>query len=91
MILAGRNGGHVRPASFAAYPGLILPLKDGGAGHTPEEAIAILEDEEENYRLVRDIVEREGLNKLPYGGVEFVQGESLIGTPLSLINQDIVG
>ncbi|KAI9634339.1 FAD dependent oxidoreductase [Dioszegia hungarica] len=63
----GRNGGHVRPASFHSYPGLIRPLKDGGAGHTPEEAVRILEDEEENMRLVAQIVEREKLNQGAFG------------------------
>jgi hypothetical protein len=78
---AGRNGGHVRPASFLSYPGLIKPLDQGGAGQTPLEAVTILEDEEENMRLVREIVEREGLNSSPYayGGVEFEMKESLVG------------
>jgi hypothetical protein len=79
MGSAGRNGGHVRPASFMSYPGLILALNKGGAGHTPEEAVAILEDEEENMRLVQDIVEREKLNDGAYGGVEWVRGESIMG------------
>lgn len=69
----------MRPASFHSYPGLIRPLKDGGAGHTPEEAVRILEDEEENMRLVAQIVEREKLNQGAFGGVEWKMRESLVG------------
>lgn len=68
-----------------AYPGLVLAMDKGGAGHTPEEAVTILEDEEENMRLVEDIVERKGLNNGAYGGVEWVMGESIMGKFISVI------
>lgn len=59
---AGRNAGHLAPYTYAAYDSLVLPLEKGGAGVTSEEAVKIIRMERENYELVGEIVEKEGLN-----------------------------
>ena len=78
--LAGRNGGHVRPASFVAYPSLISPLSEGGLGLTPHQAVEIMEDEEINMRLAAEIVEKEKFNEEPYN-VQWSIQECFIGEP----------
>jgi hypothetical protein len=70
---AGRNGGHVAPLSFAAFPNLITPLTEGGGGLSPDEALEILEMERENLAYVTELVKREGWE------VDLWRGEKLEG------------
>ncbi|KAL7411653.1 FAD dependent oxidoreductase [Mrakia frigida] len=57
----GRNGGHLAPATSNAYPSLITPLSEGGAGVSSVEALKIIKSERENYELAKEICEKEGL------------------------------
>lgn len=61
LVAAGRNGGHLAPATSNAFPSLITPLSKGGAGVSVAEALKILQSERDNYELAREICEKEGL------------------------------
>lgn len=70
---AGRNGGHIAPLSFAAFPGLTAPLPQGGAGLTEEEALEVIEMEKGNLEYVTELVEQEKWE------VDLWRGEKLEG------------
>ena len=74
---AGRNGGHLAPATSNAYPGLVRPLAEGGAGLTPSEALHVIRSERDNFDLVLDICEKEGIaNDVDLWSGEIIEGQS---------------
>jgi hypothetical protein len=59
---AGRNGGHIAPASWTSFPTLVSPLEEGGAGLTEEDALHILANEADTLQLAGEIIEVENLD-----------------------------
>lgn len=72
LTSAGRNGGHVGPRGWD-FSQLVRPLKEGGAGLTPQDAVDVTFFELDNLDLVEDIVKKEGID------ADFWRGERIEG------------
>lgn len=70
---AGRNGGHIAPASFAVLPALTTALADGGAGLDDDSALHVLDNEVDTLAYAAELVAFEDLD------VDFWRGKKLDG------------